>query len=345
MSMKYRILIFGAGAIGTYIGFHLLQGNHQVVFLEREKDQDDLRRRGLKMELEGQIQIIPTAATISDLALLKQDSYDLIILALKTYHLDEILPDLKSLKDNLPPILCLQNGIESERILKKELGTDLVIPGTMTTAVDRVKKGEIIVQRSRGIGIAGDHPLVTNLVLEFNNTGLSTTYYHQPDDMKWSKLILNLLGNASAAILNMSVAEIYKDPRLFRMERQQILETISVMDHQGIDVINLPGVPVRLLVSIFKYLPPVLSQPLLSSLIGGGRGDKMPSFHVDLHRGRGKSEVDHLNGAVARLGTELNLSTPVNRTLTDVLTKLIAGKESLEKYDHNPTELLDKILG
>jgi len=341
--MKFRFLVFGAGAIGTYIGTSLLLQDHQVVFLEREKDLIDLRERGLKMEVEGHKYSLSASDLITDLNKLKHTSFDLAILALKTYHLKDILPDLVRLKNSMPPILCLQNGVESENILREALGKNLVIPGTVTTAVDRIQKGNIIVRKSRGIGIAGDHPLIAGLIPEFQKAGLEPVHYTQPENMKWSKLILNLLGNASSAILNMTAAEVYADPELFRMERTQILETLGIMKLLGYKTVNLPGVPVRLLAFVFKYFPRVLSQPILSGLIGGGRGEKMPSFHIDLHSGKGKSEVDHLNGAVKRAGKKLNFPTPANDLLFDILTSLTDGRESLSKYDHQPGVLLQAL--
>ena len=53
--------------------------------------------------------------------------------------------------------------------------------------------------------------------------------------------------------------------------------------------------------------------------VGGGRGGKMPSFHIDLHTGRGKSEVEWLNGAVARYGIKFGVPAPVNQRLTAIL--------------------------
>ena len=292
------------------------------------------------MEVEGHKYSLPASDLITDLNKLKHTSFDLAILALKTYHLKDILPDLVRLKNSMPPILCLQNGVESENILREALGKNLVIPGTVTTAVDRIQKGNIIVRKSRGIGIAGDHPLIAGLILEFQKAGLEPVHYTKPENMKWSKLILNLLGNASSAILNMTAAEVYADPELFSMERTQILETLGIMKLLGYQTVNLPGVPVRLLAFVFKYFPRVLSQKILSGLIGGGRGEKMPSFHIDLHSGKGKSEVDHLNGAVNRAGTKLHFPTPVNNLLFDILTSLTDGRESLNKYDHQPGVLL-----
>jgi 2-dehydropantoate 2-reductase len=344
--MKYRFLVFGAGAVGTYIGTSLLLQGHQVVFLERKKDRDELIERGLRMEIKDQVITWPSPEVISDLNEIKEMPFDLAIIALKTYHLADLLPDLVQLRESLPPILCLTNGVESEGILREALGNQGVITGTVLSAVDRKQKGDVTVQRLRGVGIAGKNPLIsiTDLMTEFEAAGLNPRHYARADDMKWSKLILNLLGNASSAILNMTTAEIYSHPDLFHLERDQVLETLAVMDRLGIKAVNLPGVPVRLLAFFFKYIPQVISQPILSKLIGGGRGEKMPSFHIDLHSGKRKCEVGQLNGAVVRSGKKISCPTPVNKLLTDVLITLIDGREPMSRYDHQPEVLLDRLV-
>jgi 2-dehydropantoate 2-reductase len=69
----------------------------------------------------------------------------------------------------------------------------------------------------------------------------------------------------------------------------------------------------------------------------------MPSFHIDLHSGRGKSEVDYLNGAVVRAGQREGVATPVNALLTDTLLQLTSGALSLEMFAHKPDRLLQLL--
>lgn len=341
--MRYQFLVFGAGAIGTYIGGSLSLQGHEVVFLERQKDLSALQAQGLRMTVEDKEYHIPSPQLISSLDEIQNYQFDLAILALKTYHLDEILPDLIRFKDILPPLLCLQNGVDSEKKLADHLGNDLVISGTVTTAVDRNQKGDITVRRLRGMAITNTHPLSQKLLPVFNGAGLNLKICLRPKSMKWSKLLINLMGNASSAILNMDPADIYSDKALYNLELRQLQETLGVMKLMKVKPINLPGVPVRLLAFTIQYLPQQLSQPLISKVIGGGRGGKMPSFHIDLYSGKGKSEVDQLNGAVVRAGIEVNYPTPVNELLTDVLRALIQGKEPLETYTNKPEALFARL--
>ncbi len=340
--MNERILIFGAGAIGTYLGASLANQGNQVIFLERKKDLNTLQEQGLRLEVRGQ-RISADASFISELEDIRDLDLTLGILALKTYQLEIILPDLIRFKGILPPLLCLQNGVESEMVLAGALGEDCVIPGTVTSAVDRLKKGSVVVRKLRGMGIAGQHERVKHLVDVFNQAGLNCRYYQQAAAMKWSKLLTNLLGNASSAILDLTPAEIYSDQELYKIELEQVREALRVMNELGIRPLNLPGVPVQLLAGVVRWLPPGISQPLLSRQVGGGRGQKMPSFHIDLYGGRKRSEVDQLNGAVVRAGERIGCSTPVNRFLTQTLLGLITGKIPLDRYRKNRSRFLQDL--
>lgn len=341
--MKKSFLIFGAGAVGTYIGASLANQGSDVVFLEREKDLPALQAGGLRLEIAGKIIRPDPVKWISDLRELPGLKVDLGVLALKTYHLPAILPQLVQLQEILPPLLCLQNGVESEGILADALGWEGIIPATVTSAVDRVQKGHAHVRKNRGTGIAGTHPLVSTLLPIFQEAGLNPRHYPRADAMKWSKLLTNLLGNASSAILDLSTGDIFAHGGLYRMELEQIREALRVMQRLAIPPVNLPGVPVNILAAVVRLLPARLSQPLLSRLIGGGRGIKMPSFHIDLYSGREKSEVGMLNGAVVRAGETIGCPTPVNSFLTRTLIALLNGKIPLSKYQGKPELFLEDL--
>jgi 2-dehydropantoate 2-reductase len=92
-------------------------------------------------------------------------------------------------------------------------------------------------------------------------------------------------------------------------------------------------------------LPLWLSRLLLSRAAGAGRGAKMPSFHIDLHSGRGGSEVGYLHGAVVRVGEKFNVPTPVNKVLTETLIALTNKEIPLEEFAHKPERLLSTVRG
>ncbi len=344
MPNPLKILTFGAGAIGTYIGGSLALSGHKVVFLERPQVAEDIRSRGMRLELNGERHTIPNPSVVGGLEeALKLGPFDVGIFALKSYHTEIMLKDLLPHKGEIPPLLCLQNGVENETTLGQALGVGSIIPGTVTSAIGRLDAGNIRLEKNRGIGLSAGHPLSERLVAAFNDANLNAGSYSQPMAMKWSKMLTNLLANASSAILDMSPAEIFSHPGLHRLEVAQIREALAVMRAQNLRPVNLPGTPVKLLAGGVRFLPPALSQPLLQKAVGGGRGGKMPSFHIDLHSGRGRSEVDYLNGAVVRFGEKFGVPTPVNRLLNETLLRLTRGEIEMDDFARQPKKLLDLL--
>ena len=120
-------------------------------------------------------------------------------------------------------------------------------------------------------------------------------------------------------------------------DAQALRETARVMRGMGINPQNLPGVPVALLGRAI-FLPAWITRPILRNVVSKGRGDKLPSFHYDI--GKGRSEVDWINGAVVREGSHCNFPTPANHTLTQTLLRLVRNRVAWDDYHDKPEELL-----
>jgi len=349
---RLNVLAFGAGAIGTYIGGSLALAGHNLVFVEQAKVVEELRERGLRLDLtldkrrsskEAQ-RVDPSAfviaATLEDA--LRYGPFDVALYALKSFDTVAAMEPIQPHAEKMPPILCLSNGVDNEPVIARTLGPDKVIYGTVTSAIGRRAAGDIVLEKLRGVGIASGHPLSDRLVVAFNEAYLNAQAFPDGDSMKWSKMLTNLLANPLSAILDMSAAEIYGHRGLYQLEIEMLRECLAVMEAQHIEVVDLPGTPVKALAFAVK-LPMWLSKPLLARAAGSGRGAKMPSFHIDLHSGRGKSEVDYLHGAVVRAGKRTGVPTPVNELLTGTLLALTNGEISLEEYAHKPEKLLSKM--
>jgi 2-dehydropantoate 2-reductase len=345
---KLRVLVFGAGAIGTYIGGSLALAGHQVVFLEQPGVAEKLQAGGLRLELplvkDAPFSVSPSAFTVAEslAEALHPAPFDIAIFALKSFDTAAALEAMKAVSAQMPPILCLSNGVDNEPTLAAVLGTDKVIAGTVTSSVTRRAVGDIKLEKLRGVGVADGHPLSLLLWEALNGASLHARVYTRPADMKWSKMLTNLMVNASVAILDMPPRAVLANPGLFRLEIAIMREALSVMKAQGIRVVDLPGTPVRLL-ALAASLPAFLARPLMVRAVGGGRGGKMPSFHIDLHAGRGKSEVEWLNGAVVRYGEKRGVPTPVNKQLTGILTALTIGEIPLGEFSGQPIKLLDRL--
>jgi 2-dehydropantoate 2-reductase len=344
-----KILSFGAGAIGTYIGGSLALAGEQVVFVEQPSVADELRQRGLRLNLTidkrrktHQILALPPSAFVVAPSLedaLRYGPFDAALFALKSFDTASALEGMKTFAEKLPPILCLSNGVDNESALANVLGADKIIPGTVTSAIGRHAAGDIVLEKLRGIGIASTHLLSDKLLASAKAAYLNPRAFSNAAAMKWSKMLTNLIANPTSAILNMSAAEILADKRLYELEIRMLRECIAVMEAQKIPVVDLPGTPVRAL-AFGTRLPLWASKPLLARAAGAGRGGKMPSFHIDLYSGRGKSEVEYLHGAVVRAGEKFGIPTPVNKLLTETLMKLTNKEIPLEEFAHQPEKLL-----
>lgn len=347
-----KILSFGAGAIGTYIGGSLALAGHQVVFVERGQTADGLRERGLRLDLSldkrrhtREAFIVSPSGFVVAASLEEAQRYgpfDAALFALKSFDTAAALEAMKPFAEKMPPVLCLSNGVENEPALAAALGADKVIYGTVTSAIGRREAGDIILEKLRGTGIAAGHPMSERLVAAFNEAYLNCRLFSDAASMKWSKMLTNLLANPTSAILDMTAAQVFAHRDLYKLEIEMLRECVAVMRAQKIEVVDLPGTPVRAL-ALAARLPLWLSKPLVSRAAGSGRGGKMPSFHIDLHSGRGRSEVEYLHGAVVKAGEKYGIPTPVNKMLTETLMKLTRGEAPLAEFAHQPDKLLAQM--
>jgi 2-dehydropantoate 2-reductase len=338
-----RLLVYGAGAIGTYIGGSLAAAGHTVRFLARPAAADAIRASGLCLQSSGSSTHIGNiSVATSPGEAFASGPHDFVLFALKSYDTTQALAELRAVTTTPPPIVCLQNGVDNEPDMRRVFDADRVIAGTVTTAVTRAGAGKVVVERLRGVGVALKPLPSTGIADAMRGAGLRVRTYPAPEPMKWSKLLVNLVGNATSAILDMPVPEIFMDQRLFGVEVAALHECLAVMGALKVEVVDLPGTPVRAL-ALGVRLPAVLARPLLRRGVSAGRGSKMPSLHIDLHSGRGKTEVRWLNGAVARHGAECGVPTPVNRVLTETLEGLSQGTLSKDAFRRQPRALLRLI--
>ncbi len=338
---QMKFLVFGAGAVGTYIGGSLVLGRQEVVFLDRPEVCQRLEQSGLLLSIYGQEYAIRQPAVLGSIEkALARGPYDAAIFALKSFDTRAVLDTLLPYFSQMPPVLCLQNGVENEELIAQALGVERVIAGTLTSAIGRAGRNQVVLERLRGVGIANTHPLSKPIVEAFNQASLNAHLYPSASGLKWSKLFTNLIANASSAILAMTPGEIYDHPELYRLEMAQLRETLQVMRALKLHLTDLPATPARALGAAVQSLPLWLSRPVVRRSVEKGRGAKMPSLYIDLHSGRGKSEVDFLNGAVVRRAQELGISAPANRLLNNTLSALVRGDLPIERFARKPDQLL-----
>ena len=274
--------------------------------------------------------------------------FDLAILAVKSYDsaaaLDELAEAAAMGVAPLPPVLSLQNGVGNEEAIAARLGPNSAIAGTITAPVEVLEPATVQVTKPRfAVGLAPwmaaissrtgrhdedsaskDQVYLPAISRYFTSAGIPAKIYADAPGMKWSKLIMNMIGNATSAILAEPPGVTFADPRIANIEIDALREALRVMAAAGIPLLNMEKYPLGTLAPLLRFGPRALLRPALHRIVGGARGGKMPSLFLDLDAGKSGSEIGWYNGAIVSKGEEVGLETPVNLLLTQTVRQLVA---------------------
>lgn len=343
-----KILVYGAGAVGGYLGAQLCLANHDVTFIDMEAIVNVINNSGLTIVQGGLSRVAhPKAVSSAAQAFIGETvDYDLILMGVKSYDLKAALDPLVAFYPSPKTIITIQNGIDVERPYIDHYGAEHIVAGSFTIPISKETINRLVVEKEdRGLALApaqaGQN--INRWVQLFTQAGVETIDVKDYQAMKWSKAMLNIIGNATSAILNRPPGTVYKSAAMFDLEVRMLQETLAVMKKLGIKVVDLPGAQAKRLAGAVNRVPKLLLKPIMSQLVASGRGDKMPSFHIDLTARAGKSEVIYHNGAIAKAGMENGVPTPVNAALTDVLWKLTREELDWREFDGKPGRLLAEV--
>jgi len=336
-----RVVVLGAGAVGTLLGGLLAAAGSAVTLVDRRVAPEAPAELTLR-EPDGRAVRVRVARAASPLEVGRAP--DLVVVAVKMF-------DLASAVDGLAawpaaPALTIQNGIGAEELVASARPGAGLVAGSLTSPVERPSPAEVAWRGRGGIAlapVAGEvDGLVGALLAAFTAAGLPARRLRDPRAMKWSKLLANLVGNALAALADREPAEIYADRRLFDLERRQLLEALAVMRAARLPVVALPGADVRLLAAAIS-LPAALSRPILRRVAGGARAGKQPSLRLHLQSGTGPSEASWMNGAVARAGRVAGVPTPVNAALARLLDDAAGDPALRAELARRPARIVELV--
>ncbi len=311
-----KIYIVGKGAVGTYFG-------------------DLLSRAGVEVEYAPR-----------DLAAVRSFDADVALITTKAYDTDFAI---ETLRKAVPyPQKCVfvspQNGVGNEEKLAAAFGADNVVAAALTTPVDRDRDGNAVARKEGGLALS---PMGTNaynwLIATFTAAGMNVKVVEDWRAVKWSKLALNVVANASCAILNVLPNRLVHFDKVFTLEIRMVREVRAVMAAMNVAPIDLPRYPVRALFAVAQ-LPSPVARGLLARSIAGARGTKPPSLLLDLRSAKPQTEVEVLNGAVACAGRDHGIPTPVNAVYSRVLNDIAHTPPLWAKYRERPDTLEGEVL-
>ena len=345
-----KILIVGAGAIGSLLAFRLAAAGHQVTAVGRPAYVRGVNQRGLLVEVQRRA-VRADIEAVASADVLKDAQFDLVAITTKAYDTAVASVQAEPFVQIGAPAIVMQNGIGGTEIAQAILGEQNLYAGVITIPVEVLKPAVIRPLSDRGgVGIApiASGQDATWLVGLLSQAGFEARSYADWRSIKWSKLMLNLLANAIPAILDWPPEQVYTNRALYDLERRALCEARIVAKRLGIKLVPLPGYPVPALVRALCTLPSLATHALFCRAIARGRGGrrvnpKRPSLHIDLSRGRDKSEVSFLNGAVVRAGEKLGVPTPVNRALCNTLLSIARGEVEWSAYRGQAERLIRHI--
>jgi 2-dehydropantoate 2-reductase len=311
-----KVYVVGAGAVGRYLGELLRGTGNDVTYAPR------------------------------DLAAVVPLEADLAIVAVKAYDTPGAIETLRRALGDAPStvIVTPQNGVGNEETLAAAFGADNVVACALTVPVDFDREGKPLAANGGGIAFAPVGPNSSHnwLLAAFGATGLPVNAAADYRSLKWSKLALNVIANASCAILNVLPERLVHLGDAFDLEIKAIREVRAVMRAMNVAAIDLPRYPVRALQGV-ATLPSPLARAILANRIAGARGRKPPSLLIDVRAMRNRTEIDVLNGAVARAARSAGVAAPVNTVFARIVSDIAHMPQLWAKYRERPDALTAEV--
>jgi 2-dehydropantoate 2-reductase len=327
-------LVVGGGAVGSLVGWALAAGGRDVAIVRRGLETpprpSDLTVVDSAGEGEGRTVAVTEVARPEDVS----TAPELIVIAVKMFDLEAAVQSCAAWPDAVA--LTVSNGVGAEEIVRRVRPGAGLIAGSVTASVEPAGDRRIARLNRGGIAVApaaGEtRPLAEAITDAVATAGLRSALVADPRSMKWSKLLLNLAGNASCAVVGRPPSFVYSDRLGYEVERRQLREAFAVIRRSGLRLLPLPGGDVRLL-DFATRVPSRIARPILARVIGGARGSKSPSLLLAAESGETRSEVEWLNGAVARAATDVGGVAAVNAGLSRLVSEVLTDPDRRAWFD------------
>jgi len=290
-----QIVILGAGAIGSVYGAKLAK-QHDVTLVGGAAHVEAIERDGLVMQ--GLM-----AATLHLPAVTRLDRIEPGTLILLTTKVNNNVAAVEPIVPLLPAgsvtILCVQNGLYSEDLVKSLVKDRALVLRAITQVGGILVRPGVVDHTVSGYTLIEQHEHSPAIAAVLSAAGLDGRVIPDIKQEMWRKAIFNCVINPTTSLLGCDVGGIV-DPQLNTLKRQIIDECLAVARADGVgfdeDFVGL-----------------------IDRVFAGAR--TIASMRQDLMKGR-KTEIDHMNGAVARLGETFGLPCPVNAAMTTMIKYL-----------------------
>ena len=300
-----RVCIIGCGAIGGLYGAHLarLEDVEVWAFDLMRAHVDAINQNGLR--LTGLSDFTASVQARTDASAIPECEFGII--ATKTMFtraaMEAIAP---SFRDGA--VCSIQNGIGNEEIVAEY--APRVIQGTIFPA-GHINAPGVINHDARGktwIGPFATNPAsmdeVERLADALNRSGMECLAMADARGAQWTKLIFNSASNAMGALTRLPHGAACDQEGVRRLMSALVAEGMAVADALGITLDSDPEALIDYGREKAYYHPPSMLQDVLAQR---------------------PTEVDALNGGIARLGRELGIPCPLNEACAAIISGLEAS--------------------
>lgn len=308
-----KIIIAGAGAMGSRFGLMLHQAKNDVILIDGWQEHiDNIKRDGLKANFNGE-------EVAEKIAIYHQDevsdvdfSADLVILFTKAMQLDGMLKSIKNMIGDNTKVLCLLNGIGHEDVIKKYVPLSSILLGnTMWTAglegpgkAKLFGNGSIDLQNLGTEGKASAEEIITVL----NEAKLNARYSDNILSSIYKKACVNGTMNGLCTILDSNMADFGETNVADNIVESIVAEFAAVADRENA-TLNVD--------EVLAQIKTCYNRETI--------GLHHPSMYQDLIINNRLTEIDFINGAIVRKGKEYGIETPY----CSFLTQLVHAKEQI----------------
>lgn len=326
-----RIAVFGAGAIGCWIGGRLSAGGADVTLIGRPRVMAELDK-GLRVsELHGGTkEAKPAVATQASAAA----TADLVVVTVKSAATAEAARELAPVLAAHAVVVSLQNGVRNVSVLRDALHDHRVLAGMVPFNVVRRGPGAYL-RASGGTLMFEAHDAIAPLSEACLKADLPFELRDDMPAVQWSKLVLNL-NNAINALSGKPLAEELADRdfrRCLAMCQQEALGLLRLAEQPLARITPLPT----------PWIAKMLTVPngvfkLLGRRVVAVDPHARSSMWDDLEAKR-PTEVDYIQGEIVALANRLGRHAPINARLVGLIKEAERGG----KRDFTGAELFDAL--
>ncbi len=312
-----KIVVLGAGALGSIIGAQLARAGEEVIFVARGQRAGVLQQHGIV--LSGLVDaMVPVAvATHPE----EVETADVLIVTVKTHDTGPALSRLRHLRVN--SALSLQNGVLKNEQLASVFGWEQVLGAAAVVAGEVLPDGTVRWTLNERLAVGelpeGTSERAQRLADALVKAGFRAEASPHIRTVEWSKYALFVGGMALASLTRLASAKILSDPDGALLMARLMRELGDLATRLGIPLEDAGPIPTKTLCD--GTLPEAVE---LVRRFGAFMAERAPTHKVsslqDLERGR-RLEVEETLGYAARKGTELGVPLPTIETCY----RLLAG--------------------